>query len=414
MKLEAYTMPMAGKGWKPPAVRPRIQADGTYGGVVVHSSPGHIGDEMWRVPLPPLKGKPKISTVRTYTAETHDHALTANEALAFYVNLAASAFAAISVATMRLKRSAAGAGTLSVEVWEKNASSLPERKIGLLGAIDVASGLSTSYQDVTVWSNRHAWPFFGPNGGYLVLNGKAVSAGTVYWAGENVAADAHAEYIAYAGMSKGGVAPSTDMSASGDTKLKIQVDAEASPTEVTFAWAGCTTGPLVAAEMQTKIRALGGAYAAVTVVYVPDAGVSDYYLVTSGTVGITSKVVIMDGATLNCADDLKLGIANGGTETLGGWKWQTADGELSATVWQGGDFLVLRGFQEAYCYPGGDGPQAWTLELDDGSQYSVKLREVEGQWGLEPLDVDREGILVDAAAIFQPISEVGQQGLGTT
>ncbi len=294
MKLESYTMPMAGKGWKPPAVRPRIQADGTYGGVVVHSSPGHIGDQMWRIPLPALKGKPKVSTVRTYTAETYNHALTANEAFAFYVNVAAGEFAAISVATMRLKRSADGAGTLSVEVWEKNASSLPEKKIGLLGAIDVASGLSTSYQDVTVWSNRHAWPFLGPNGGYLVLNGNGLTTGTVYWAGENTVANAHAEW-------------------------------------------------------------------------------------------------------------------NPATST-----WSTVTGELSATVWQGADFLVLRGFQEAYCYPDGDGPQAWTLELDDGSQYSVKLREVEGQWGLEPLDVDHEGILVDAAIIFQPISEVGQQALGTT
>ncbi len=124
------------------------------------------------------------------------------------------------------------------------------------------------------------------------------------------------------GQSQGAVNPAIDMSASGDVDMIIAVDGGA-PAPVEFDWTpyraewGSDSGNLIAVEMQYKIRALGGAFAAVTVGYVgtPPA---DYYLVTSGTSGPTSAVVIANGAPNNCADDLKLGLANGGVEVTGG------------------------------------------------------------------------------------------------
>jgi len=92
--------------------------------------------------------------------------------------------------------------------------------------------------------------------------------------------------------------------------------------------------------------------------------------------------------------------------------WTLANGELSATVWQGGDFLTLRGFQEAHCYPDGAGPQLWTLTLDDGTQFEGYLVDVSGGQLLAPLAVGSTGSAVNVVAAFQPVSETGQIALG--
>jgi len=68
--------------------------------------------------------------------------------------------------------------------------------------------------------------------------------------------------------------------------------------------------------MQLKIQALGGEFAAVTVVYVGLAP-NDFYLLTSATFGRESAVIITDAGLNNCADDLKIGIANDGSEATG-------------------------------------------------------------------------------------------------
>ncbi len=118
---------------------------------------------------------------------------------------------------------------------------------------------------------------------------------------------------ATAGFSIGVDAPFTDMSAVGDTKFQISADGDAAE-EVTCVWAGKTTGALVAAEMESKIQALGGNKAAVTVLY---SEVSKRYTVTSGTTGASSAIVITPGATLDCTGELKLGVDNNGQEFVG-------------------------------------------------------------------------------------------------
>lgn len=119
------------------------------------------------------------------------------------------------------------------------------------------------------------------------------------------------------GTSTSGLNPSIDMT--GDlleVDMMIAVDGGVA-TPVVFAWAGINTGNLVAGELQGKIQALGGAFAAVTVAYV-GAPPNDYYLVTSGTTGSTSAVIITSGGANSCTDELKLGVVDGGTEAFGG------------------------------------------------------------------------------------------------
>ena len=124
-------------------------------------------------------------------------------------------------------------------------------------------------------------------------------------------------FAATAGTSKSGDTASQDMSASLDDKFKISVDGGAATVcEVDWtAGGGCNTGVKIAAEMQTKIQALGGAFAAVTVAF--DV---DHYMITSGTKGTASAVVITRADDHNCTEELELGpdgAGVGGAETAG-------------------------------------------------------------------------------------------------
>jgi hypothetical protein len=117
-----------------------------------------------------------------------------------------------------------------------------------------------------------------------------------------------------AGTSTGTTGCSEDMSAAADNKLKVAVDGGAAQV-ATFDWTaggGCNTGAKIAAQMQTVIRALGGDYAAVTVAFS-----TDHYVVTSGNKGTASVVVITAAADHNCTEELKLGVADGGSEAAG-------------------------------------------------------------------------------------------------
>lgn len=114
-----------------------------------------------------------------------------------------------------------------------------------------------------------------------------------------------------AGTSVSGDSPSTDITGEVDTKIKIAVNG-GTAAEVTLDKTGKNTGALIAAELQSKIRALGGAAAAVTVGY--GAGV---YTVTSGTKGTGASIVITPAASGSLTEELKLGVAGGGTETAG-------------------------------------------------------------------------------------------------
>lgn len=115
------------------------------------------------------------------------------------------------------------------------------------------------------------------------------------------------------GESLGGAAPLEDISALTDNQFNIAVDGLA-PVLVTLANAGKTTGVLVAAELELKINtslAAAGYDARVWVDF------DTVYKIYSQSTGLTSSIVITDAVSDNIADDLKLGVANTGTETAG-------------------------------------------------------------------------------------------------
>ena len=119
------------------------------------------------------------------------------------------------------------------------------------------------------------------------------------------------------GTSQSAGTPSTDISAGIDSKFKISVDGDVAETvtlDLTAA-GGLDSGAKIATEMQTKIQALGVNKAAVTVSY--NAGSSGKYLVTSGTYGHDSRVVITAATTGNITEELKIGAIDLGTETVG-------------------------------------------------------------------------------------------------
>jgi hypothetical protein len=105
-----------------------------------------------------------------------------------------------------------------------------------------------------------------------------------------------------------------------DSKFKIAVDGGEAQT-VTLTLASCDSGANIAAEMQTKIQALGGAFAAVTVGFA-----NDKYTITSGTKGQGSAITITRAEDHNVTEELKLG-PDGGTSTAG-----TGVGANSATA----------------------------------------------------------------------------------
>lgn len=107
------------------------------------------------------------------------------------------------------------------------------------------------------------------------------------------------------GASLSDESPSTDISGGSDNKLKIQVDGDTAE-EITLTLVNCDSGTNTAAELQTKIQALGGNKASVTAEYT-----GARYKITSPDTGL---IVITDGDTANVADDLKLGVGNGGQE----------------------------------------------------------------------------------------------------
>lgn len=96
-------------------------------------------------------------------------------------------------------------------------------------------------------------------------------------------------------------------------KFYIHVDYDsAGPQLVTLTQASCDTGAHTAANMQTKIRALGGVYAAVTVTYS-----NSLYVITSGTTGPGSRVIITPSPVADVTTALKIGTAKNGVEVAG-------------------------------------------------------------------------------------------------
>lgn len=117
------------------------------------------------------------------------------------------------------------------------------------------------------------------------------------------------------GSSFSGALPSIDISLGTDNQFNIS-DGVTPPTLVTLTVAGKTTGALIATELETQINAAfttAGAATRVRVVF------DSIYKIYSDATFQDSKLLITDATSNNIADDLKLGIANGGIETVGSY-----------------------------------------------------------------------------------------------
>jgi hypothetical protein len=125
------------------------------------------------------------------------------------------------------------------------------------------------------------------------------------------------------GCSTSGATPSTDLSLAGDGTIVMSVDGGA-PVTVSLTVAGLTSGALIAAAIETQGNLALGAAGQDGRIWVEYTGsVYKIYAQKTNTAG-----VVVSGGTL--ADELKLGLANAGTETTGtdspDWFWTTKMG----------------------------------------------------------------------------------------
>ncbi len=161
--------------------------------------------------------------------------------------------------------------------------------------------------------------------------------GTIKITPDDLAEDT-ATFNCAAGKHESGLNPSIDISAGVDNKFKIQVDDDVGGAQtVVLALAGLNSGAAIAAEMQTQIQALGGVYASVTVTY-DHAPPNDHYTITSIMQGTGSKVRITPADDHNVTEELKLGTADGGTNTDG-----TGDAVNWAAVTKGEVATLING-----------------------------------------------------------------------
>lgn len=119
------------------------------------------------------------------------------------------------------------------------------------------------------------------------------------------------------GKSLSGTTASTNISLGPDTSVKVAVDGGAIVTAV-LVLVGLTSGVLIAAALESKINAAllaDGQDGRVWVSF--NAGGPDQYTVWSQSTGLLSSVVITPAASLSVTDELKLGVAGGGTESVG-------------------------------------------------------------------------------------------------
>lgn len=140
--------------------------------------------------------------------------------------------------------------------------------------------------------------------------------GSIFIREESTARTFNPPRIGTQGISEGDVSASTDISAGSDNAFKVSVDGGA-VVDVTLTVAGLNTGALIAAALETAINTALAAAAQDARVWVEFDGGDDHYIVYSQSTGTNSAVVITDGTANNVADDLKIGIANGATETVG-------------------------------------------------------------------------------------------------
>lgn len=126
----------------------------------------------------------------------------------------------------------------------------------------------------------------------------------------------NAPRVGTVGSSIGAASASTDISAGSDDSFNINIAGEGAVL-VTLTLAGLITGSAIEAEMETKINAALAAAGSDRRVWVNFDGGDDHYEIYDQSTGTTSTVVITDAGANNVADDLNIGVANGGTETAG-------------------------------------------------------------------------------------------------
>lgn len=133
---------------------------------------------------------------------------------------------------------------------------------------------------------------------------------------ETTAGTFNAPGIGTQGKDVGGAsAPSTDISAGTDNSIQIAVDGGTAVTATIGTLTGLNTGPLIAAALETAINTALSTAGQDGRVWAQWS--TDHYEVYSQKTGTNSSIVITDATSNNVADDLELGVANGGTETAG-------------------------------------------------------------------------------------------------
>ena len=96
---------------------------------------------------------------------------------------------------------------------------------------------------------------------------------------------------------------------------------------------------------------------------------------------------------------------------LGGWVPHKKPPAL--WVWQGGPFLVLRGFSQAYCHDGGTGPTVWHVKDANGMIYEALLLDVTGTYGLEAPSVDEKALVKNVSVDVLLLRAIADQDLVT-
>ncbi len=123
--------------------------------------------------------------------------------------------------------------------------------------------------------------------------------------------------VGTSGKSMSAVSASTDISAGTDNAFKIAVSGGV-VVDVVLTQAGKTTGLLIAAEMELKINAALIAAGQDAQVWVNFNGAGpDQYTIWNQFTGLAATVVVTNASVNNIADQLKIGLANTGTESAG-------------------------------------------------------------------------------------------------
>lgn len=140
--------------------------------------------------------------------------------------------------------------------------------------------------------------------------------GSIFIRKEAVPRTFSAPRIGTQGSSIGDAGADTDISGGTDNAFKIAVDGGL-VVDVVLTLAGLTTGAAIATELESKINAALAAASQDARVWTKFDIADDHYEIYSQTTGDETSVVITNATANNVADDLKIGVANGGTEAVG-------------------------------------------------------------------------------------------------